>query len=82
MPKMLWELGEKNVLGKSRKHQGTIKSITEIDDISKARRNLAEKEVLPLCIGTSKTVMQTLSFNVNWEEANIGAVVDRLTYFH
>ena len=50
----------------------------EIDDISETLTNLAEKEVLPLCVGTSNMVMQIPSFNVNCEEVNIGAVVDRI----
>ena len=75
---MLRDLGDRNILGKLIKRQGASKSTTEIDDISTALTNLAEKEVLPLCIGTSNMVMQTPSFNVHCEEANIGAVVDRM----
>ena len=70
--------GTVNILGKLIKRQGASKSTTEIDDISTALPNLAEKEVLPLCIGTSNMVMQTPSFNVHCEEANIGVVVDRM----
>ena len=73
---MLWDVGDKNILGKLIKHQGASKSTTGINDISKALTNLAEKEILPLCIGTSNMIMQTPSFNVHCEESNISAVVD------
>ena len=75
---MLWDVVNNDVLGKMIKRQGPSKSTAEINDISNALKKLAEKEVMPLFLGTSNMVMQTPSFNVNCEKAYSGEIVATL----
>ena len=68
---MLWGAGDKNMLGKLIKRQGASKSTTEIGDISKALKNLAEKEVLPLCmLCKQKSIALSEKPNCNMHKIN------------
>ena len=58
---VLWDVADNGVLGNMIKRQGPSKSTAEINDISNALKKLAEREVMPLFLGTSNMVMQTPS---------------------
>ena len=70
----LWDVADNGVLGNMIKRRGPSKSTAEINDISNALKKLAEREVMPLFLGTSNMVMQTPSFNVNCEKVYSGEI--------
>ena len=75
---LLWDVVDNGVLGNMIKRQGPSKSTAEINDISHALKKLAEKEVMPLFLGTSNMVMQTPSSNVHDEKVYSGEIVKTL----
>ena len=70
----------KSIVGKIIKRQGASKSTSGIDDISNALTKLAEKEALPIFIGTSHVVMQTPSFNANSVHVTSGAIFNGIKF--
>ena len=75
---LLWDVADNGVLGNMIKRQGPSKSTAEINDISNALKKLAEREVMPLFLGTSNMAMQTPSFNINCEKVYSGEIVTTL----
>ena len=56
---MLWEVSNEEDIGRLINRQGTAKQVSEIEDINRTLKTLAEKEILPLFIGTSNMLMRT-----------------------
>ena len=71
---LLWDIADNSVLGNMIKRQGPSKLNEEINDIRNALKKLAKREVMPLSLGISNMVIQTPSFNVNYEKVYSGEV--------
>ena len=56
---LLWDVCDEKVVGRNVNRQGVAKQQAEINDIEFALNALAEKQALPLFVGSSTMVMQT-----------------------
>ena len=66
---VLWEICEEADIGRKINRQGASKTTSELNDISIALTNLAEKKILPLFIGTSSMIMQNPPSFITGEKA-------------
>lgn len=55
---LLWEICDEAHIGRKINRQGSSKTTSELNDISNALNNLAEKKISPLFIGSSSMIMQ------------------------
>ena len=70
--------GGEQKLGKLIRRQGSSKTKAELDDMSAAFKNLAEKDMLSLFIASSETLRRTPIFNVDLTNSTNDAIATRL----